>query len=270
MSNLNATTGDVCFVYLITCRDGSVYVGKSLHPEKRWKAHQKAALKNSNAIPHLYNAIRKYGVESFTFLIESSHASENAAFEREKELISQFRIENKNLYNVSSGGRGGIKYTIEQRKTHSEIQKAWSSTEQARMKNSLAQQRESVRHAKSIGMKKVWTEDETYKEQYMNRVQSQENREKYSRILSSSWSDPEKRQRLLEGMRNPQNIAFLKKRTSNEGNPRSKLTWVIVDRIRAAYASGSTVTDLCKEFSLVSECTIRRVITNRAWVKESK
>jgi len=55
-------------IYLIrnTIND-KVYVGQSIHVEKRWKEHQKSAKRGDKS--HLYDAIRKYGVDSFELVI---------------------------------------------------------------------------------------------------------------------------------------------------------------------------------------------------------
>ena len=45
--------------------NGKIYIGQSVHIKARFNAHKSEA-RNGNTRP-LYNAIRKYGVENFSF-----------------------------------------------------------------------------------------------------------------------------------------------------------------------------------------------------------
>ncbi len=170
----NETTGE-CFVYVITnALDGSQYIGKALNPAKRWRDHKRCAEKGHVSLPHLYNALRMHGIDQFYMCIEGSYATEDAAFVRERELIIELRTMGVHLYNVSTGGRGGIKYTVQQRKSHSEIQKAWSNTPEARERNSAAQLQDDVREKKRLGSQKYWNENEEFRTKVLARTQSVE------------------------------------------------------------------------------------------------
>lgn len=260
------TTGSA-YVYVVTnVIDGSKYIGKSVSPQKRWSDHKRAALKNSNALPHFYAALRLYGVETFEFVIDSAFKSEDEAFERERKLIAEL-TNITNIYNVSSGGRGGVTYSDSQRKSHSEIQRAWSNTDEARFKNSQAQLQSEVVKRKSEGMKRIWSGDEVYKASYMARVQSDENVQFHSERQKNAWKDPKRREKLLQGMHRPEIKAARKIRLSHEGNPRAKLTWELVEQIRTSFGNDNSMERLIEQFSNVSYGTLRRVVTNRAWVK---
>lgn len=81
-----------------------VYIGQSVDIEARWKKH-KNTYKNQNAHEynyHIYRAMRKYGVENFTFeIIEECTASE--LDDKEKYWIKYYDSY-KNGYNETEGG----------------------------------------------------------------------------------------------------------------------------------------------------------------------
>ena len=77
-----------------------VYIGQSIHPEKRWWEHcQRAKTLYDNYPIHL--AIRKYGEENFSFEILEWTENFN---ERERELIIYFNSLSPNGYNILEGG----------------------------------------------------------------------------------------------------------------------------------------------------------------------
>jgi len=60
------------YIYKITnLIDAKVYIGQTNNPQKRWKEHQRLGsmtyINNKNKHSRLYLAMRKYGVENFTF-----------------------------------------------------------------------------------------------------------------------------------------------------------------------------------------------------------
>lgn len=82
------------------------YVGQSVNIEKRWKDHKKEAFnENSHCYEYpLYKAIRKYGIENFTFVIlEECLVSE--LNEKEKYWIKYYDTF-FNGYNQTMGGDG--------------------------------------------------------------------------------------------------------------------------------------------------------------------
>lgn len=255
-------------MYVITQTiDGSKYVGKALNPYKRWIAHQRAALKGYISLSHFYAALRLHGIDCFELNIDSAHQTENDAFSRERELIAQLRQEGVNVYNISAGGRGGIKYTAEQRLSHSERQRQWSQTPEARARNSAAQSQPNVRERKRLASRQAWNENEAYRKEQLLRIRSKENVEFHSTRQKAAWENPETRKRLLDGMHRPDVVLARKQRLSHEGNPKAKLTWDVVDQIREQHLNGRTMKELMIMFPQVSYGTLRRVITNRCWIK---
>ncbi len=78
-----------------------VYIGQSREIEKRWSYHKHCAF-NENSYNHhypLYEAIRKYGLDNFTFVVLEEVADARLLTEKEKHYFDTFR-KNK-LYNIA-------------------------------------------------------------------------------------------------------------------------------------------------------------------------
>ena len=89
--------------------NGKCYIGQSENIGRRWRAHQSAAF-NPNANNYdttLYRAIRKYGLENFTFtiLVECEISQLD---ELEKSYIQQFNSLAPNGYNLTAGGAESV------------------------------------------------------------------------------------------------------------------------------------------------------------------
>lgn len=84
--------------------NGKVYIGvTSQRPSKRWDCGR-GYQKNQ----HFWNAIQKYGWDSFSHDILYSNLSADEAFEKERSLISEYDSMNSDKgYNLSSGGECG-------------------------------------------------------------------------------------------------------------------------------------------------------------------
>lgn len=81
--------------------NNKVYIGLTNDPQKRWRQHQMMPYNNKP----LYKAMRKWGLENFSFQILLEGLSRKEACEKEIEYIKIFNSTNPNFgYNVSSGG----------------------------------------------------------------------------------------------------------------------------------------------------------------------
>lgn len=102
-------------VYSITNRiNGKTYVGKTTQqPMARWKQHQDAAASSTKGSPHLYAAIRKYGISYFSFEV-LCYVSETEIDAAECFLINVLGARAFG-YNLREGGDGGkhSEYTIQ-------------------------------------------------------------------------------------------------------------------------------------------------------------
>lgn len=95
-------------IYKITNQlNGKAYIGQSIHIEQRWEEH----LYKSSSCHLLKYALHKYGVENFTFEI-LEECNQEQLNEREIYWIAHYDTF-KNGYNLTMGGGGTIKYSIE-------------------------------------------------------------------------------------------------------------------------------------------------------------
>lgn len=89
--------------------NGKIYIGQSVHIKARFSAHKSEA-RNGNTRP-LYNAIRKYGVENFSFEV-IEECSKEKLNEREIYWIKKYDSFH-NGYNLTPGGSEPYKVDID-------------------------------------------------------------------------------------------------------------------------------------------------------------
>lgn len=101
----------LCGIYMITNEiNGKKYIGQSVDIEKRWESHKyKSAIESRNY--YLYNAIKKYGIENFTFsIVELCDRTE--LNDKEIYYISKYNtyVYNKDScgYNMTVGGTDSL------------------------------------------------------------------------------------------------------------------------------------------------------------------
>ena len=94
-------------IYKITNNiNKKIYIGQSLHPQKRWWEHCQRAKENIDSYP-IHLAIKKYGKENFSFeVLEWTEDYDN----RERELILFYNSLSPNGYNIIPGGHSPIMY----------------------------------------------------------------------------------------------------------------------------------------------------------------
>lgn len=108
----------LCGVYSITNNvTGSVYIGQSRDMRKRWAEHKRA--KSSSAI---HNAIRKYGVSNFSFVVLEECEVEDLN-KIEAHFVSVFDCVRPSGYNLTSGGDSPAFVSDETRRKQSEAKK---------------------------------------------------------------------------------------------------------------------------------------------------
>ena len=146
----------MCGIYKITNMvNGKAYIGQAQNIEKRWNEHiHYTKNKNSPAYTKpLYKAMRKYGVENFSFeiliLCEEELLNLMEIYYIEK-YNSYIHAENSNGYNLTLGGEGtrGYVFSEEHKKKISENAKlrvgeknpfyGKHHTEETKQKNSIA------------------------------------------------------------------------------------------------------------------------------------
>lgn len=101
------------YIYTITNQiNGKVYVGKTQlsFPEERWKQHLNEYKKDRNSNRPLYKAMRKYGIENFSFRIIEQNITGQELCDKQKYYIKQYKsyvgFEDCNGYNATLGGDG--------------------------------------------------------------------------------------------------------------------------------------------------------------------
>lgn len=97
----------ICGIYKITNQiNGKCYIGQSINIKQRWRAHKTKAFSPSNSQYEcpLYRAIRKYGLENFSFeVLEECPAEE--LNQKEQQNVSFFQSNNPSFgYNLTPGG----------------------------------------------------------------------------------------------------------------------------------------------------------------------
>lgn len=92
-------------IYRITnLINNKVYIGQTVHPNKRWQEHQQRAKTHYDNYP-IHLAIDKYGVENFSFeILEWTEDYDN----EEARLINEYNSISPNGYNLIEGGHSPI------------------------------------------------------------------------------------------------------------------------------------------------------------------
>ena len=109
------------FIYLFTNKQNSkVYVGKTNNIARRNREHLSESNKTTEN-RHFYNAIKKYGFESFTHQVIFECENEDEAYEMEQYYIAFYQSNDKTKgYNSTIGGDGVRGINEEARKKLSE------------------------------------------------------------------------------------------------------------------------------------------------------
>jgi len=94
----------LCGIYAIrNVLNGKVYVGQSVNIASRWRDHRKQLGRGRRS--HLYEAMRKYGIESFQFEVLEQCAPEDL---NAKEAVWMHKLQCRTLgYNIIPAGQHG-------------------------------------------------------------------------------------------------------------------------------------------------------------------
>jgi group I intron endonuclease len=86
--------------------NGKVYIGQSINPQARWRRHKSDARLGKDK-KHFASAIRKHGVENFTFEVIAQAKNLEDIDQAEIDCIAQYKSSDKNYgYNIALGGNG--------------------------------------------------------------------------------------------------------------------------------------------------------------------
>jgi group I intron endonuclease len=225
-------------IYKITCAiTGKCYIGQTRQPPaRRWSQHKQAAKKGGKMI--LYDAIRKHGVENFTFEIYCTCETLEELNKKEIEVIRDENSLAPNGYNAGLGGDNYEKTEITRKKlslanSGRVITPEWREnmrkghanrptiTEEARQKRSVAlkgrkvseETKEKLRNA-NLGKKQSpetlakkrasrigvpWSAKK--RESMVGRKASDETKQKQSAALKGRIITEEAKQKLIEAKR---------------------------------------------------------------------
>lgn len=101
------------WIYKITNQlNGKIYIGKTedANPEERWKEHQHDYKRRKMGKRPLYDAMNKYGVDSFIFQVIDEENDSEKLCQLERHYIEKYRtyigFDDCNGYNATLGGDG--------------------------------------------------------------------------------------------------------------------------------------------------------------------
>lgn len=106
-----------CIYKITNIKDNRVYIGQTslVNPIKRWEQHYNQAI-NSNNDLYLYKAIRKHGIENFSFQIIENNIPISDLDKKEKEYISFYESNKRGKgYNLTDGGNTSIRSKINEK-----------------------------------------------------------------------------------------------------------------------------------------------------------
>ena len=86
---------------------GSLYIGKTNNPRRRFFQHRYALENKKHCNAHLQNAWNKYGAKAFRFKVRRVYVSCTEALAAEVKLIARLRAAGIILYNMTNGGENG-------------------------------------------------------------------------------------------------------------------------------------------------------------------
>jgi len=96
-----------CAIYKITnTANGGVYIGKTIHPDKRKGQHFAELRTGKHHNAHLQNSYNKYGEDAFTWEV-IEQCTEEAMNDLEVHHIANVRDTHALVYNMRDGGIGG-------------------------------------------------------------------------------------------------------------------------------------------------------------------
>lgn len=215
------TTEQIAGIYKITNKvNGKVYIGKSKDIKARWKKHIQ---RSKTSYLHLYSAMRKYGLENFSFEVLFETARNDRLMDFwEVAMIAEYQAMNKNFgYNNTRGGDGcspseatrqkmsnsqkGKKHSEETKRKLSEI--ARNPSKETREKMAIAKRgcKLSIDHKQRIALAARNISDETREKMSRastGRKHSEETKEKMSQARKGWVPSEETRRKMSFNARN--------------------------------------------------------------------
>ena len=192
---------------------------------------------------HLCNSIKKYGKENFERKILKEFNDEKKAYQYEERLVTKEIVDDRNYYNITTGGNGLSSEDVKKQWENPEHKKLMSANMKRLRKDPEFNQKNAEICSKRL--KKLWKDLE------FRDMMSKTN----SKRLKKLWKDLEYRDMMSKGM---------KERSTGENNSNSKLTEENVKDIKKRLQQGERGVDIAKIYN-VKRCTISSIKNGRNW-----
>jgi len=203
--------------------NNKIYVGKSeVSVENRLNEHKKGYKSNQ----HLQRAIKRYGIDNFTFEILEECSKEDCC-EKERQWINKLNCMFPNGYNYTSGGENASGFT------YSEVSKIkMSKSAKIRCSNSIECQRMS-----QMASDRVWNSEDrikvsnTLKELYKDKTKVPMYGKKHSEETKQKMSEDRKGnkhpmygKKLSDSAKQAKSLAIKGRKWVNNGESQSQIT----------------------------------------------
>lgn len=149
------------------------YIGRTIHPEGRYKSH----VYNKHPTSLIDRAIKKYGIDSFTYDILCDNVPEEQLNILERKYIKEYDCLTPNGYNLTEGGEGTLGW-VPSEETKNKIREATIEYNKNN-ENSFKGHKHSEETKNKIGNKtKEWYK--THKHPLLGKHHSEETKKKLS------------------------------------------------------------------------------------------
>jgi group I intron endonuclease len=253
------------YLYKITnTLNNKVYIGQSNKETERWRQH-KYYSKLENPVQYISRAMKKYGVDNFTYEVIAQCLSQKDADETEIELIKQYDSQNKEFgYNVAPGGDHswnaglpkeqqpmyGKKQSEHQKQRMSEVHsgKIVIISEETKQKISKSLIGHSVSDKVLLALDD-YNKNRTFTEETRIKMSESQTGRVHSEITKSKMSSTRKG------------------KYTGENSSQSKINWNTVTSIRVEYSLGNiSQAKLAKKYK-VSATLISLIVNNKIWIE---
>lgn len=147
-----------------------LYIGQtSQKPQARWVGHKSDS---KNGTTHLYNAMRKYGIEKFHMSV-IEEVSDEQLDEREEYWIHHYDTY-KNGYNLTLGGEGGKLYDV----SKEQVENLWKQG------LSISDIAENLQVSRTVIRNRIYTSDLYSEEESWHRGFDTRNKSKSKSIIA--------------------------------------------------------------------------------------
>ena len=254
------------YIYKITNQiNNKIYIGKTINIEKRWKRH--IYLARTGFKRHLYDAMRKYGINNF--IIEIIEVCKNQdSNTRERYWIEYYKSYDKNIgYNKSFGGEGGDTWALNMHKKEtsaklSEALKGHNVPEDAKKHISEAhkgmQLSQEVRKKISSTLKEKYITGELVSKPIPNRPNRRGVKHTIEAREKMSESKKGKTYEEIYGKKADEIRERQRKNFSGAQNPKYKD--IHVSEIYNMIRNGCSNNEICEEFNISEQTMINRIV----------